>query len=272
MNCREIDRALADGRLAATVPGVADHLASCASCRNLVHSFGVAVPDIQPSPATLDYLTRKIAADLRPVSPIPSRQAIFACLVGIFGGVVAVGVYRMGAFALAAMSRLQAAGILGVLAICSGLLALSVVQQMSPGGRHSISPRLLPIGILAALAVLISALFRFQMEQDFWVRAWVCLRAGIPLGAMAATLFWLVLRIGTILSPATTGAASGLLSGLVGTSCLEIHCPNLGAAHIVAGHLGVALMGAGAGLAMGLIAEVVRGLEPRMRPKETSGT
>ena len=86
--------------------------------------------------------------------------------MSIFGCVVAAGVYRMGAFALAAMNSLQAAGILGALAICTGLLALSLVQQISPGSRHWISPRLLPIGILGALAVSIAALFQFQLGAE----------------------------------------------------------------------------------------------------------
>jgi hypothetical protein len=256
MNCRDIDRALAEGRLAANLSGVADHVNGCASCWELVYSLGPAVPGIQPSPATVGHLEREIAADLRPVKPIASRRLIFGSLLAIFGCVVAAGVYRMGAFALAAMGRFQAAGILGALAICTGLLAISLVQQMSPGSRHWISPRLLPIGILGSLAVLITALFQFQPEQDFWVRAWTCLRAGIPLGAIAAPLFCLVLRRATVLSPAMTGSATGLLSGLVGASCLEIHCPNLDAPHILVGHLGVAVVGAGAGFAIGVVTEI----------------
>jgi hypothetical protein len=261
MNCRDIDRALVEGRLTAPLSGVAGHVSGCASCRELVHSLGPAVPGIQPSPATVGHIERAIAADLRPVHPIASRQLIFGALIAIFGCVVAAGVYRMGAFALWAIGRLQAAGILGALAICTGLLALSLVQQISPGSRHWISPRLLPIGILGALAVLISALFQFQPEQDFCVRAWTCLMAGIPLGAIAATLFWLVLRRGTVLTPAMTGAGTGLLSGLVGAVCLAIHCPNLSYSHILVGHLGVAVVGAGLGFAIGLVTEI----RPRRR-------
>lgn len=256
MNCRDIDRALVEGRLTAALSGVSEHVNGCASCRELVHSLGPAVPGIQPSPTTVGDIERAIAADLRPVHPIASRQLIFGVLIAIFGCVVAVAVYRLGAFALGAMSRLQAAGILGALAICTGLLSLSLVQQMSPGGRHWVSPRLLPIGILTSLAVLIAALFQFQPEHDFWDRAWVCLRAGAPLGAIAASLFWLVLRRSTVLFPATTGAATGLLSGLAGASWLQIHCPDLNASHILIGHLGVAAVGAGAGLAIGLVTEI----------------
>jgi hypothetical protein len=66
---------------------------------------------------------------------------------------------------------------------------------------------------------------------------------------------WLVLRRGTILSPVITGAATGLAAGLVGTTALEIHCPNLDVWHILVGHLGVAALGVMAGLLIGIAAE-----------------
>ena len=49
---------------------------------------------------------------------------------------------------------------------------------------------------------------------------------------------------------------AGLLAGLAGTSMLEIHCPNLDAWHILLSHLGVAILCALAGLAIGLTAEI----------------
>jgi hypothetical protein len=104
-----------------------------------------------------------------------------------------------------------------------------------------------------ALAVVITALFDFRQEQHFWARDWACLRTGIPLGAIAAVPFWLVLRRGAILSPAMTGAATGLLAGLVGTSALEIHCPNLHAGHILVSHLGVAVLGTTVGFFIGMV-------------------
>jgi len=66
--------------------------------------------------------------------------------------------------------------------------------------------------------------------------------------------FWLVLRRGAILSPAMTGAATGLLAGLVGTSALEIHCPNLHVGHILVSHLGVAVLGTTVGFFIGMVA------------------
>ena len=56
-----------------------------------------------------------------------------------------------------------------------------------------------------------------------------------------------------------TGAATGPLAGLVGTSVLEIHCPNLEAWHILVSHLGVAIMCALIGLVSGLTAEIIGG-------------
>ena len=60
---------------------------------------------------------------------------------------------------------------------------------------------------------------------------------------------WLLLRRGARRSPRVTGAAAGLLAGLVTTSAQEIYCPILDASHILTWHLGVALLGASIGLA-----------------------
>jgi hypothetical protein len=101
------------------------------------------------------------------------------------------------------------------------------------------------------LMVSVAVLFPFQQERSFWFRAWVCIRGGTPVAAFAAVPSWLVLRRGAILSPIVTGAATGLLAGLAGTTALEIHCPNLDAWHILASHLGVAALGAVVGLVVG---------------------
>jgi hypothetical protein len=98
-------------------------------------------------------------------------------------------------------------------------------------------------------------LFRFQAEHHFWANNWACIKAGTPIGALAAVPLWLVLRRGAILSPGLTGAATGLLAGLVGTTALEIHCPNLDVRHILVSHLGVAVIGLIAGLVLGLAVE-----------------
>jgi hypothetical protein len=231
---------------------VEDHVRGCPRCRTLVSVLGTSARTDRPSPATLRHIESGMIADYRPVRPISPGLYVFAALITIFVCVVGVGAYRLGAFAITAMTSLQTPVILGTLAVCTGLLASSLAQQMVPGRRHRISPRLLPVGIMVALAVVIAVLFEFQPERNFWASDWACLKTGIPLGAIAAVPFWLTLRRGAILSPAMTGAATGLLAGLAGTSALEIHCPNLHAGHILASHLGVALLGAIIGLVTGM--------------------
>jgi hypothetical protein len=216
MNCKDVARALSEeSRLSFQAQ---DHLRICNRCQELVRLLNWSVPVDPPSTATLQQMAEGMATNLRPVHPVAPAPYFFGAFVSVFVSIVALGVYRMGAFAMAVMIPLEAAAILIVLAISTGLLAYSLVHQMIPGSRH--------------------------------------IRAGAPIGLLATVPFWLMLRRGAILSPSTTGAATGLLAGLVGTSVLEIHCPNLDAWHILVSHLGVAMLCALAGLAIGLAAEV----------------
>ena len=127
---------------------------------------------------------------------------------------------------------------------------------MVPGSAHRVFPKRLPVAITIWQIVAIAVAFKFQHEGDFWGNAWACIRAGTPIGVLAAVPFWLMLRRGAILALSMTAAATGLLAGLVGTSVLEIHCPNLDAWHILISHLGVAMLCALAGLVIGLAAEL----------------
>jgi hypothetical protein len=145
--------------------------------------------------------------------------------------------------------------ILAALAISAGLLAYSLMNQMVPGSRYRFPPGRLPIIIVISLMIAIAVLFPFQHERHFWAKAWACIRTGALMGAIAAVPLWLALRRGAILSPIMTGAATGLLAGLVGTTALEIHCPNLDASHILVSHFGVAMLGAVAGLVVGWAVE-----------------
>jgi len=254
MNCNDVDRALsAESQLP---PQAQDHVGSCNRCQELIRALDTPVPVDPPSPATLRKIAEGIATNLRPVRPVAPARYFFGAFVGIFVSIVVLGVYRMGAFAIAVMTPLQTAAILSALAISTGLLAHSLVHQMVPGSRHRIPPGPLPVGITISLTIAIVVLFQFQHERNFWANGWACIRAGIPIGVLAAAPFWLVLRRGAVLSPCMTGAATGLLAGLVGASVLEIHCPNLDAWHILVSHLGVAVLCALAGLVIGLATEL----------------
>jgi hypothetical protein len=253
MNCKDVARALSEE--SPLTSQAQDHVRSCDRCQELVSATNTPVAVDTPSQETLRQITEGMATNLRPVRPMAPARYFFGALVGIFVSIVALGVDGMGAFAIAVMTPLQTAAILSALGVSTGLLAYSLVQQMVPGTRHRISPRLLPVCITISLMIAMVLLFQFQYERNFWGNAWACIRAGTPFGVLAAVPVWLVLRRGAILSPALTGAATGLFAGLVGTSVLEIHCPNLDAWHILVSHLGVAVLCTLAGLVIGLVIE-----------------
>jgi len=234
-----------------------EHVRSCERCQALVSALNVPAPSEPPSAAALHRIEQAIIADLRPVRPLaPARYAV-AALVSIFVSIVAFCGYGLGAFSLDVMSPLQTGVIFSILAASLGLLAYSLARQIIPGSRHRIPPRQLPVAIVTALVVTVAVLFQFEHEGDFWANGWVCLRTGIPIGVLSALPFWLVLRRGAILSPGSTGAATGLLAGLAGASVLEIHCPNLDARHILVSHLGVAVVCSLGGLVTGLAAAII---------------
>jgi hypothetical protein len=254
MNCKDVARALSERpRLP---PQAQEHVNSCKRCQELVSALDVPVAVDPPSPETLRQIADAMVTNLRWVRPVAPARYFFGAFVGIFFSVAALGGYRMGAFGIAVMTPLQTAAILSALAVSAGLLAYSLVHQMVPGGRPRSSPRLLPVGITVSLTIAIAVLFQFHHERNFWGNAWACVRAGTPIGVLAAVPISLMLRRGAILSPGMSVAATGLFAGLVGTSVLEIHCPNLDAWHILVSHLGVAFLCGLAGLVIGLAVEV----------------
>jgi hypothetical protein len=171
----------------------------------------------------------------------------------IFLCAVAFGVSRIGAFALAAMSPLQAAVMLAM--VCGGvaLAAYSLVSQIIPGSLHRIRPHILPLAVILSLALATGVLFQFQHERNFWATSWRCIGTGAKFGALAAVPVWLVARRGAVLSPITTNLACGLFAGLVGTAVQEIHCPILDAWHILFAHLGVPILFSVLAIAAGLV-------------------
>ena len=254
MNCHDVDRALSQG---SPLPLQAeDHAASCDRCQQLLSALDSSIPVDPLSPAVLHKIADRLADNLRPVRPLAPARYFMGTLICVFVSIVALSAYRLGAFAIPVMTPLQTTAILSTLAIGTSLLVYSLVNQMVPGSRHRIPPARLAVGITILVATVMAVLFQVQQEENFWGNAWVCIRAGTLVGALAAVPFWLLLRRGAILSPRMTGAAAGLLAGLAGTSMLEMHCPNLDAGHILVSHLGVTILCALAGLATGLTAEI----------------
>ena len=263
MNCHDVDRALSQG---SPLPLQAEErTGTCNRCQQLLSALNSSVPVDPLSPAALRKIAESLADNLRPVRPLAPARYFGGAFVCIFVSIVALSVYRLGAFAIPVMTPLQTAVILSALAISTGFLASSLVNQMVPGSRHRVSPTLLVIGVTISLAMTIALLFQFQQEHTFWRSAWVCIRAATPIAGLASVLFWLVLRRGAVLSPRMTGTATGLLAGLVGTTVLEFHCPILNGWHILASHLGVAMLCVLGGFVTGLTAEFIGGMASSSR-------
>jgi hypothetical protein len=259
MKCGDFNRLLADSQQSPMpqLPEQAkDHLLACVGCQEFMRAFNLPTAAELPSPELLRQLEQNVTADLRPVLPLAPRRYFFAAFVSTFVLIVALGVYRLGAFGIPAMSLAQNIAVLGVLAAGACLLAWSMVQQMAPGSRHRLRPAVLPIVVIFCLALVMAGFFPAEDEENFWARGWTCLRSGAPFGLLAALPFWFLLRRGAILSPRIAGAATGLLAGLVGTTALEIHCPILDLSHILTWHLGVAILGAVAGFFVGFVSEI----------------
>jgi hypothetical protein len=184
MKCDDVDRALSeDLRLPLQAQ---EHVKSCTRCQQLVSALNMPGALDTPSSATLRNIADGLGTNLSPVRLIAPARYFLIAFIGIFVSIAAFGVYYMGAFAIAVMTPLQTAVILGALAASTGLLGYSLVRQMVPGSLHRIPPGLLPVGIMISLAIAIAALFQFQNEGNFWGNGWVCIRAGIPIGVLAA--------------------------------------------------------------------------------------
>ena len=256
MTCKDLHSAsIESGSTSPLYEEAADHVSHCSHCRRLLKALSPSEAGAQPSSASLDQIATMLATDLRPVRPIAAKKYTFITLVAIVVGVVALSVARMGALAIPVMSSLQTYAILGSLAVSIGLSAYSLVNQIVPGSRHRISPRLLPLTVSIFLMLLIAVVFPFRPEPDFWTRSWSCIRVGTIIGVLAALPLWLVLRRGAILSPAITGTAIGFFAGLAALTTLEIHCPNIQASHVLVGHLGVVILCAVTGLLLGTTVE-----------------
>jgi len=260
MNCHDLERIFIQGDLSATSPlppEAEEHLMICSRCRELGRALHMPGDEETRPSVALSQLAKDLAADLTPTRPLAPASLYLLAFSGIFASIVAFGVYREGTLALSAMSHFQSVSILCALGACGLLLAGSLVRQMVPGSRHRFRPEFLPAIVLVSLSLVVDLLFHFRHEKHFWQSGLACLRTGLPFALLAFVPFWLVLRRGAILSPRATGTAAGLLAGLAGTSVLEIHCPNLSLTHILVWHVGVSVLGALAGLAVGAISETM---------------
>ena len=258
MTCRDIDDLMSSAPAnPVRTPEAVEHLVRCGDCRTLMSLLYSAGKPMAPSETQLKQIQANIVENLKPVRPLaPSRFFLFACAV-IFLCIVAIGATPFGMNGWGVLNMVQRIAVFGTLAAGAVLLAVSMIGQMVPGSKYALAPVALPIGILAALVIVIAATFRSQEEPTFLADGLACIRSGLTYSIPASFLFWLLVRRGAILYPKLIGAAAGGLAGLIGLSVLEINCSNLNVFHILVWHWGVVLTSSVAGALLGAAAEYI---------------
>lgn len=260
MNCIDVSRTLAENPGNRVLPpALWEHTRDCRSCQRLLQTLDLSAGS-DDSSTMVRHIQQQLIRDLRPVRPLLSARSLLISFMAAFVIIVTVAVGYLGAWGMAVRSSAQLIVIVGTSVAGAGWLSRSLAQHMVPGGsreRHL----LLPGSILAVLSVEVFMLFHTRGESHFWAHSRTCLAIGLGLAATAAFPLWMTLRRGAILYPQAAGVIVGLLAGLVGTTALEIHCPNVNLWHVFTAHLGAAVLCSLVGLLLGTLQEFWRPLD-----------
>jgi len=258
VTCRDMDDAISSRSDNSVLePEHAKHLTHCGRCRALTVLLDNTDVGFHLSDRLLRRMQADILEDLKPVRPLHSpRIHLLACAI-IFLSVVAVGALLLGTTGWNVLNMLQRKAVFVTLTAGAVLLANSLVRQMVPGSKHAFVPATLPIAILAALMLVIVAMFRSQRESAFILGGLACMKNGVLFSIPAAFLLWLILRRGALLLPKLIGAAAGGLAGLSGLSVLEVNCPNLDVFHNLVWHGGVVVISSLGGALVGAAVESI---------------
>ena len=112
--------------------------------------------------------------------PLASSGVFLLAFMLISLAVVVMGSLLLGVSGWNALRSIQRITIFAALTAAAILPAFSVVRQMAPVG-DLISPRLLPIGILALLILVTGVSFHVRHESAFVPDGLACLRNGLTL-------------------------------------------------------------------------------------------
>lgn len=231
--------------------GAAEHLSTCRDCRDLWSYLSGADNDATLPPKLQDSLCRLVLGDLRPVSSVPAAITLVLGFLIVFTLLVLAAVSVTGAQGAASLQDWQHVGVLAVLATGAVVLAIALGREMVPAERRVIAPARAFVTIVTSLALSLTLLFPWKVEDHFVAMGWHCAQRGLLFALPAAMLFLLVLRRGAVLSPETVGALTGLFAGLVGVGVLHFNCMIHNAPHLIVWHAGVPLACAGAGYLVG---------------------
>lgn len=210
------------------------------------------------SSTQIERLRAMIIGNLRPVRPLLPSWVFLLIIALIFAGLTYLGVSYLGTGGWFVLMQVQKIAVVTTLAASAALLAFSLVRQMVPGEKSLMRTGLLPAVLFVLLCLMVASVFQVRSDPNFLQAGRACLQAGVPYAIPAGLLFWLIVRRGAILSPRAVGAVAGMLAGLVSTTVLEVHCPNLNVWHILVWHVGIALLGLLAGLLIAIAGQAFR--------------
>ncbi len=253
MTCEQIDRFFDQqwsGRDQAVPQQVAEHLQKCEPCRQLFRLVRRTAPEWEVSPEHQARLTGAVLESLEPVLPLARRQFTLD-LLGAFLVILLLGIAVAGVRSPWVMSAGQFVTVTLVLAAGAVMLALSLARQVTPGSAQKIQPGVLLAAIAATFSGSLLLLFPWDMSGRFWFRGLLCFSFGAVLACLATVPLWMIVRRGALLSPALTGASTGLLAGVLSAVVIHLGCPMTTAPHLAIWHAAVPVFSAFAGFLLG---------------------
>lgn len=211
------------------------------------------------APPDLDGLFAAVGRDLQRergvVAWLRARStSLRLVLAGSASGAVVLAAYAwfarpdLGAYPVARM----VAVVLIAVSVLAASLALALRPTQRPAAPSWAAAAVAGLGLLGLLAVyLLPALPALDPShaqapglEAALHRAWPCLGIGLVVAAALYALWSLLDRGG-----ARRGLAAAAAAGLTANLALQLHCPITAPAHLILGHLGVALVMLGSALA-----------------------
>ena len=212
---------------------------------------GAASPPRDVDSVVLDRITTAVHASLKPVSTLPGSRVLISGVVLICAVVALAGAARAGLLGFKALGVAQRVIILSALAALLWVTAREFVSQWIPASRRYLAPQALVALAAGVLIAVFGGLFSDYHVEHFFTAGIICLGAGVFHALVAACLAAWFLRRGCVLNLVPAGAMAGTLGGISGVTLLELHCPNLEAAHVLVWHVAVVPVSAAGGALIG---------------------
>ena len=254
MTCKHVDEFFDHqwgGPNAAVPLDVAKHLEQCETCRNLSGLLRRSWPERRLSERVQSRIESAVLGSLEPVSLVPSTTKFVFGFLAVFALGLLLSVSITGLRGLRVMSLEQVVVVGSVLIAGGVLLAVSLSRLVVPGARHKIQPKVLVVSVALAFLCALALLFPWKASGRTWSWSLTCFSVGSLLAVLATFPLWMLVRRGAVLWPAITGAATGLLAGLVGATVINLGCPTITAPHLLAWHATVPISCTLAGFLVG---------------------